>query len=229
MARILVHVEGQTEETFVNEVLLPHLDQFRHSASARLVGNARQKTRRGGIRGWDTVSKDIIRHLLSDPACYATTMVDYYALPQGGTGAWPGRATASLKQFASKSSTVQQALLEDIIHSMGVSFNPSRFIPYVIMHEFEGILFSHCQRFANGIARPDLAPKFQTIRDAFTSPEEINDSPITAPSKRVISLVPEYEKPIHGNLAVLEIGLNTIRAECPLFNHWITILETLPP
>ena len=28
MTRLLIHVEGQTEETFVNEVLGPHLSEF---------------------------------------------------------------------------------------------------------------------------------------------------------------------------------------------------------
>ena len=50
MARILVHAEGQTEETVVNEVLRPHLQRFGHTANARLIGNARQ---RGGICGWE--------------------------------------------------------------------------------------------------------------------------------------------------------------------------------
>src|ERR1043166_6180286 len=102
MARILVHVEGETEETFVNEVLFEHLFQFDHIVSARLIGNASLRSRRGGIRGWNTVCNDIIRHLNSDPNCYATTMVDYYALPQSGDGEWPGRAAASQAAFAAK-------------------------------------------------------------------------------------------------------------------------------
>lgn len=49
--RLLVHVEGQTEESFVNEILAPHLyGNFGYSSvSARLLGNARQRNRRGGI------------------------------------------------------------------------------------------------------------------------------------------------------------------------------------
>ena len=92
MARLLIHVEGETEETFVNEVLRDHLANVSaHAVSARIIGNARLRHRRGGIRGWDSVRKDILRHLRYDTATYATTMVDYYALPQHGSGAWPGR------------------------------------------------------------------------------------------------------------------------------------------
>jgi hypothetical protein len=226
MARLLVHVEGQTEETFVNEVLGPHLYDCGYTqVSARLLGNARQRDRRGGIRGWNSVRDDILNHLQEDTGCLATTMVDYYALPQSGTGAWPGRQQAGQLPFLQKALAVQQAVLADICATLGDSFNPARFVPYVMMHEFEGLLFSDCPRFAAGIGRPDLALPFQTIRDAFRSPEEINDSPSTAPSKRVVALVPGYEKPLLGTLAILQIGLDAIRAACPLFCQWLKRLE----
>jgi hypothetical protein len=94
-----------------------------------------------------------------------------------------------------------------------------------MMHEFEGLLFSDCRRFAEGIGRPELCPKFQAIRDAFGTPEEIDDSPLTAPSKRVQSLVSGYDKPLLRTLAVLHIGLDTIRAECLHFRQWLDRLE----
>ena len=90
--RLLIHVEGETEETFVNEVLSSHLRAHGYSTvSARIVGNARQRDRRGGIRGWNTVRNDVLKHLKNDPGCIATTMVDYYALPRSGA-----RATATV-------------------------------------------------------------------------------------------------------------------------------------
>ena len=227
MTRLLVHVEGETEETFVNEVLRPYLLTRGYTQiSARLLGNSRQRDFRGGIRGWNTASDDIIRHLKEDSGCVATTMVDYYALPQTGARAWPGRQTAGILPYAQKADTVQSALLADICEQLGNGFNPDRFIPYVMMHEFESLLFSDCARFGQGIARPDLTSKFQAIRDQFNSPEEINDSPITAPSKRVATLVPGYNKPLFGVLAILEIGLDAIRAECPHFRRWLERLET---
>lgn len=227
MARVLIHVEGETEEAFVNEVLAPHLYQYGYTnVSARLVGNARQRDRRGGIRAWSAVKKDIMHHLLEDQASLATTMVDYYALPQSGDKAWPGRAAAGAQLFPNKAATVETALTTDLSQEMGDSFYPVRFIPFVMMHEFEGLLFSHCERFGDGIGRPDLVPAFQAIRNDFSTPEEINDSPETAPSKRVANLVEGYQKPFHGNLAALNIGLDAIRAECPHFNDWLTRLET---
>lgn len=226
MSRLLIHVEGETEETFVNEVLATHL--YRHgygAVGARLIGNSRLRHHRGGIRPWSSVRADIARHLREDATAIATTMVDYYGLPFTGEKAWPGRDRAAGLPFSQKASTVEQALQSDLSAVMGTSFNSNRFIPFVIMHEFEGLLFSDCSAFSRGIHRPELQTDFQTIRNAFNTPEEINDSQSTAPSKRVLNLIPNYEKPILGTLAVLEIGLDTIRNECPHFNDWLTRLE----
>ena len=94
MVRLLILVEGETEETFVKEVLSPHLytNGF-HSISAKLMGNARNRNRRGGIRGWPTVRDEIIKHLNHDQALFISIMVDFYALPGGEnrSNAWPGR------------------------------------------------------------------------------------------------------------------------------------------
>ncbi|MSQ73353.1 MAG: DUF4276 family protein [Betaproteobacteria bacterium] len=229
MPRLLIHVEGETEEVFVNEVLAPYLYGCGYSnVGARLLGNARQRDRRGGIRGWRTVRKDILHHLKEDADCLSTTMVDFYALPQAGERAWPGRAEAAQLAFSKKADSVESALLADICSEMGDGFEPNRFVPYVMMHEFEGLLFSDPIRFAQGIGRSDLLPKFQAIRDQFDTPEEINDSPHTAPSKRIIDLVPSYEKPLMGTWAVQAIGLDSIRQECPLFRNWMERIEQWP-
>jgi hypothetical protein len=228
MARLLVHVEGQTEEDFVNFVLRDYLLHCGYqSVSARIIGNARLRRRRGGIRPWLMVRKDIVNHLHEDPGCVATTMVDFYGLPQHGDRAWPGRAAAVGASGHQKASVVEEALRDDLAHEMGTDFDITRFLPFVVVHEFEGLLFIDCAAFARGICRPDLEPSFSQIREGFATPEDIDDSPVTAPSKRVEELVPGYEKPLFGVLAILEIGLDPIRAECPHFDDWLHQLESL--
>lgn len=75
--RLLIHVEGETEEAFVNQVLAPYLAHHDFtSISARLLGNARQRNRRGGARSWKGVRKEILRHLRSDRECISATLVD---------------------------------------------------------------------------------------------------------------------------------------------------------
>ena len=227
MARLLVHVEGQTEETFVNRVLREYLLSRGYEAvSARMPGNTRVRWMLGGIRSWPSVKKDIICHLKADRTCIATTMVDYYGLPSQGDHAWPGRAKAALLPGGDRAQCVEQALLEDVSAGMGKRLDARRFIPFVVMHEFEGLLFSDCAGFSRGIGRPSLEAGLQKVRDQFPTPEDINDSPITAPSKRVMDLVPGYEKPLLGTLAALQIGLGRIRQECPHFDAWVARLES---
>lgn len=226
MSRLLVHVEGETEETFVNELLRPYLfDRCYSEVNARLMGNARQRSHRGGVKGWAEVRKEILGHLRQDTGRLVTTMVDYYGLPQSGNKTWPGRKAAGGIVFEQKAKTVEDALLADISQEMGGAFNADRFIPYVMMHEFEAMLFSDCEGFGRGIGREDLVQPLQTIRDQFANPEEIDDSPHTAPSKRIEHLMPDYQKPLMGNLAALEIGIHAIRRECPHFGDWLERLE----
>lgn len=108
---------------------------------------------------------------------------------------------------------------------MGGGFDSQRFVPFVLMHEFEALLFSDCDRFANAIGQGDVADILQAVRAQFATPEEIDDSPETAPSKRIKEIVPGYDKPFMGNLAILEIGLATIRSECRHFDEWLARLE----
>ena len=220
MQRILVHVEGYTEKDFVNTVLAPHLCHVGYTTvSARLLGNARQKNRRGGIKSWDSVRRSILNHLREDEDALATTMVDYYGLPH----TWPGREAAGRQTtLTERAATVEQAILDDVLREIG---HPQRLVPYVVMHEFEGLLFSNPDRFAQSIGKPDLASEFQAIRGEFQTPEDINDSPDTAPSKRVRKLYPRYQKRPMGVAAMQKIGLDAVREACPLFNGWVEALE----
>jgi hypothetical protein len=103
----------------------------------------------------------------------------------------------------------------------------ARFIPYLQLHEYEGLLFSDPSAFAAGIYEPGLANVFQQIREQFPTPEDINDGPGTAPSKRVIAAHPQYRKPLYGALAAMAVGIAAMRRECPHFNQWVTRLEAL--
>ena len=150
-------------------------------------------------------------------------MVDYYALPATEPGGWPGRATASTAQFDQKSSIVQTACSLSFANAAEDISVSKRFIPFVVMHEFEALLFSDCVEFARAIGHPDLSAKFLDIRQQFASPEHINDAQETAPSKRIALLFARYEKPLNGVIAANRIGLKVIRQECPLFGRWLGI------
>src|SRR5690349_12174912 len=129
MPRLLVHVEGQTEETFVNEILSGHLQSRGYeSVSARIIGNARLRKQRGGIRPWPPVRRDIVHHLFDDRHCIATTMVDFYALPEDGAGAWPSRKQANGLSVPHRPLAVEKALLRDVAQKMQGDFDQNRFV-----------------------------------------------------------------------------------------------------
>lgn len=126
-----------------------------------------------------------------------------------------------------KKSKLEEAIFSDIAAAPGKRRDDSHFIPYVQMYELEGLLFSDPHRFARGIGMSALEPNFARIRGQFSTPEHINDSRLTAPSKRVQALYGGYNKELMGNLAALEIGLEAIRGACPLFSAWVDKLEAL--
>jgi len=228
MARLFIHVEGQTEEEFVREILGRHLLAHGYFAvHPRIIGNPKLGRQRGGIRSWPAVKKEIVRRLIEDKSCVATMMVDFYGLPRRGAGAWPGYSADSRGNAEQRAVRVEDELRKDVAAEIGRSSDPRRFVPFIVMHEFEALLFSDCVAFARALDQPHLRGQFQEIRDQFASPEEIDDSPATAPSKRIAAIVQGYQKPLFGNLAALEIGLERMRTECPHFDRWLIQLESL--
>lgn len=220
MSRLLILVEGQTEKRFVNEVLAPRLSGFGVYAGATMI-----KARGSGIGRWEGALKRIVGFLKQDGGQVVSTMVDYYGMPPN----WPARASdppsgATPSQIAEP---IERAMLDAVVGKLGGDFDSSRFVPYVMMHEFEAMLFSDCAAFGDGIGRYDLADAFQSIRDEFANPEAIDDSPDYAPSKRIKKLMCEYQKPLMGMWATERIGLAAIREECPHFRGWVGRLERL--
>ena len=224
--RLLVHVEGVTELSFVNEVLAPHLQRGGYaSVAGRLIGSRAARRQRGGGVPWPSVRDGIVQHLKEDRQACATTMVDYYGMPQGGQRAWPGRAEASAHAPARRAVFVQGAVAEDIRRHMGTGFDTRRFVPYVSLHEFEALLFSDSKRFADSIGYPHVARLMEAILAEFGDPEAIDDSQATAPSKRILQLLPSYQKVAMGAMAVQHIGLSTVRRRCANFGDWLRRLE----
>lgn len=117
-------------------------------------------------------------------------------------------------------------MLAEVAATMGARFHPRRFVPFLTLHEFEGLLFSECAAFSRGMYRPWAEPALRRIRDQFATPEDIDESPDTAPSKRILKVIPDCQKPLDGPLAALEVGLEAIRRACPHFCSWLEQLES---
>lgn len=219
MTRVNCVVEGQTEETFVKRVLSEYLATRGIFIVGRSVVTSRSKRMRGGMTSYARAKGDILNWLRSDTTAYVTCMFDIYGLPAD----FPGQAmcSAGMPCYA-RAETLQRELMRDI--------NSDRFLPYLQLHEFEGLLFSNVE-----VADQQLAifnrggtsylDQLKSIRGAFRTPEEINhDDP---PSKRLRKIYAAYDKAGSGFLVAQAIGIDTIRKECPNFNEWLNNLEYL--
>ncbi|MFW7342757.1 DUF4276 family protein [Pollutimonas sp. H1-120] len=220
MIRVHVICEGQTEEMFIKEVLAESLEKKNIYLNPALIGKPGHK---GGNFRFQRLLTDVRNRLLGDQQAYCTTFFDFYGLPEEFPGKMEARTKSSMNEKADALLTAMTAQLQEKLGSKAMR----RFIPYIQMYEFEGLLFSAPNHLALGINQPALEGQFQRIRNAFDTPEDINDSPNTAPGKRIQALYKGYEKPLHGSLAAIEIGVATIRAECPRFDHWLKRIETL--
>jgi hypothetical protein len=160
--------------------------------------------------------KPYIQKLLSGKEdLIVTSFIDFYRLRND----FPNyEKIKTLRTAEEKVSLIEQGCLEDI--------QDHRFIPYIQLHEFEGLLFSSPNGFNELF--PDLPPSnrkelLATI-EQFPNPEMINDRPEFAPSKRLEKLIPHYQKPLYGSMIALENGISSIIEKCPRFNNWIQTL-----
>ena len=220
LVRVNILVEGQTEETFVRNVLAEPLGCQHISVRACCIETGRKHGRiyRGGMTTYIKAKRDIQRWLSSDSAAYLTTMFDLYKLP----GDFPGVAEAAgLRDPYAKVKHLETALSADVP-------NP-RFIPYLQLHEFEGLLFSDVQAIDEilQVYHHSQLAALQEVRAQFTTPEVIDDGEATAPSKRLKRLYPGYDKVTFGPRIAQRIGLHTLRQECSHFDTWLTRLEGL--
>lgn len=205
MIRLAISVEGETEEDFVKEVLARHLADREILATAISLG---------GNIVTERVVAEMVRLLWDFDR--VTSLVDFYGFRR--------RNAATPKEL-------QNRIDSEVHQKMPSNRNRDHAFSYVQQYEFEGLLFADVSVFATlPVSVPVSAAQMdelRAIRSQFQTPEEINDSPDTAPSKRIGQLIRGYNKRAHGHLLAEEIGLEAIRAECPRFAAWLTRLESL--
>jgi hypothetical protein len=150
-------------------------------------------------------------------------VVDLYKLPKD----WPGNdeATRKLAPFE-RVCALETAAFKDI--------RDRRFIPFVMLHEYEAIFFADIDKIL--VRYPDRQAAVASIKNDLKDQhaacaEWINDNPMSAPSKRIIRHLPEYEfeKAAAGPLIAAAVGLPVIRSKCPHFASWLDLLESLNP
>ena len=219
MTRVHVIVEGPTEESFVRNVLASSLWTHAVYLIPIVLG---VPGHRGGNVNYARVRKDILLQLRQDRRACCTMMLDLYALGAG----FPGLPAAPNLSGIEKAMHIEQALHQDIIGRAPELRPDLRFLPYLQVHEYEGLLFSDPEALASSLRQQDLSEPLRRIRKAFETPEDINDNPSTAPSRRLIGLYPPYKKVIEGTVAAKAVGLPSMLKECPHFRDWVERLQS---
>ena len=214
--RVNILVEGQTEESFVRDLLVPHLANFQVWLTPGIV-----ETRRGfkgSAVSYEKIKRQVRLWCQKDSTARVTTLFDLYGLPNDFPGVAQWNAALS-----------PQAQITALEANLAADVGQANLIPYLQLHEYEALLFSDLSAFSYADVPPRAIAGWQSELAQFSGPEEVNNSPATAPSKRLIARWPAYakSKPHYGVLLASKIGLPTIRARCPRFNDWIAQLEGL--
>ena len=210
-------VEGQAEEMFVNELLAPYLKNWNINVTAIIVTTKRMPSglkNRGGLtaHNYSNFISDLARLIPSTPHGLVTTLIDYYAIPE----LFPGYEQ---RHAQGKAINGVRFLELELSKSMG---SPRNFLPYIQLHEFEAMLFSSKAGFEANLPTSDPAlAELSGIVDIYPNPEDINEGPTTAPSKRILHHYPGYNKVVEGNLMLSEIGIPAIKEKCPHFSDWL--------
>ena len=207
MKRLYIVVEGQTEEEFVTKVLAPHL-LGQGILCVTPVAVHRGRGARGGMVSYKPLKDDILRLLGEGDAPIVSTLIDFFRCPDT-----PG------KEVWNKASNHQQEV-ELREQEIGRDIGSGRFIPYIQLHEFEALLFSSDVAFEKLFSSKEADELSKIVKD-YSNPEEINSSPEGAPSKRIMAIVPTYNKVLHGELIADAIGIEIILERCPRFRAWV--------
>ena len=216
-AEIVVLVEGRTEQIFIEEIVGPYLAEKSIFMTPIIISKPGQK---GGDVKFARVKNDIELHLKQRPDTFLTLFVDYYGIK----GDWPGLEKSKTKSAtAEKAESVNSETKKQVERLFEGHLASKRFIPYVAMHEFEALLFSEPEILAEhlGVRRAEI----EKILSECGGPEEIDDSPDSAPSKRLEKLSSRFKKTTTGIAIAKSTGLAKIRARCLLFDQWMTKIE----
>lgn len=217
MKRVIIICEGETEREFCKKVLAPHLIHLNIFIQAPLI-----KRSMGGIVRWTILKKEIETHL-KEPNVIVSTFIDYYGLYQKFN--FPNWLNG--EKIADKNARMdflENAMKEDIADAIN-----HRFIPYLQLHEFEGLLFNDIQLFYDQVPISELVG-IEELKKTFAdyeNPEMINNNRDTSPSHRLKRIIKGYNKSLYGHYFAEAIGIAKIRAKSPRFNNWIENIITI--
>lgn len=215
MKRIYVLCEGETEESVVKNVLNPYFNLKDIYLIPVIIETKRtiNLKYKGGISSFAKIIKELKKLCYEHPNEKVTLFIDFYGLPTDTPSCNP-----SILDVYSRVAFIEKEICDHV--------SCNNLIPYLNVHEFEALLFSDTNEF-KVIADENSILELENIKNSYGNPEFINNSPNTAPSKRIISLIPTYKKIIDGTRILNEIGVEKVRNNCLHFNKWVHDLENL--
>lgn len=230
MKRLIVIVEGPTEEGFVKELLAERFLARGIVCAPRPVMTSMDgrhgRKYSGGILNYAKVKRDILRTIKAEngPDVFYTTMFDYY----GPIRDFPGYDEASKLSNYEAVVKLEQSLLEDVQRALPDFDVRGHFIPNFLCHEFEALLLTDISKLSGFYMErePEIAELAREI-GKYGNPEFVNTSEESAPSKRILKAVPKYDKVVCGTVVALDIGLDSIIATCRHFREWLDRLYAL--
>ncbi|WP_127136004.1 DUF4276 family protein [Flagellimonas oceanensis] len=218
MKRLIIIVEGDTELAFVNTILAPYL----YSKGILSVSCFKIKHSKGGLSKYEHLKKDIL-NVVYENGAVVTTLIDFYALPHD----FPDFSDSlAIAQKSDRLDFLESAIQNEVELSQGRKFE--NLIPYIQLHEFEALVFSSMEGFESLFENSEADfDELNSIFEEYPNPEDINDDPNTAPSKRLIKNIRGYDKVLHGSLLLDEITIEVILQKCPRFSCWVNKLITI--
>jgi hypothetical protein len=233
---LFVIVEGQTEDAVLRTLLRETLGALEIDLHCPLIQTGHG---RGGIKSlrFDEFRDQILRHLKDRRTPYVSTFFDYYAFPQGTKKGWEfveeAKAQRSIRGIEFTVKNIETEISRRVVINSVIQGANQRFIPYIQLHELEALFFAEPAKMAEVFVQPALSEKFTKIVSEKGGCEAIDDSPVTAPSKRIEQLFPKYKKgrtdAAHGPRLAGKMNLNAVRQACPRFNKWLEQIESLAP
>lgn len=177
----------------------------------------------GGIVKWGILKKEIEIYL-REKDVFVTMLIDYYGLYSKYH--FPGwEESSGIADKNNRMDFLEESMQNDIKESVR-----HRFIPYLQLHEFEGLLFNDINIFYEQVPKEeliDIAELKQTFKDYPDNPEMINNNPKTSPSHRLQRIISGYNKILYGHYFAEAIGLDRIRNKSPRFHEWMNLIEKI--
>jgi len=217
MKALIILVEGETEQEFINRILAPYLVSRGLNTEIRPI----MIEKSGGGHGYSNIQhlKNTIRPVLNradEPI--VTTLIDHYGI--NSERKLPGYTAITTTNTEERIHQMEDILQVEIQKIKSYRF----FIPYIQRHEFETLLFSNPE-IGFDLEHDRIKEDIVRLCGQFESIEDINCTPQGAPSKR-IGRIYESQKMKYNKVSdavdIIELtGIEIVLEKCPRFKDWV--------